>query len=164
MRNYKTSDFSVDNHTVIRYCMNMNSTLNSEVEADRLPSFKCPECNSGKLKVIIETWMALSLGSDIRLCLQDVGDDKEWNENSLMECYECGHQGIAEQFTSAGHIDWQKVSRNTVTYSDSSEVLVALKKLTAWVGGMSFNTPVLVSECDELIGQAVAAIAKSENR
>jgi hypothetical protein len=31
MSNYQTSDFSVDNHTVIRYCLNMNSTLKSEV-------------------------------------------------------------------------------------------------------------------------------------
>jgi hypothetical protein len=44
------------------------------------------------------------------------------------------------------------------------DLLSALKKMRAWIGGMSFTPPSLVAECDALIEQAQAAIAKAEGK
>ena len=64
-----------------------------------MSSYACPECKGTNLRVTVEVWANL-LQEDGNI--QTVEDDKdgshEWTENSVMECKDCGLDGIADEF------------------------------------------------------------------
>lgn len=61
-------------------------------------SYACPKCKSTKLRVVVETWATLHQEEDN--FETDTSDSlaHEWGENSAMECVNCGHCAISEEF------------------------------------------------------------------
>lgn len=71
--------------------------------------YHCPQCKSTNLRVVIESWATLyqeQNGDEVDLSTDTDGSlAQEWDENSAMECSDCGHCAISEEFeteTSAG--------------------------------------------------------------
>lgn len=67
--------------------------------------YHCPTCKSVDLRVVVETWATLHQtqnGDDVDL-ETDVCDSlaHEWGENSSMECVDCGHCAISEEFDTS---------------------------------------------------------------
>ena len=66
--------------------------------------YQCPKCKSTNLRVVVESWATLHQDDpdDPDNIQTDIGDSlaHEWNENSPMECSDCGHCEISLQFNS----------------------------------------------------------------
>jgi hypothetical protein len=64
--------------------------------------YKCPECGSTRLEVVVEVWATLiqtDEGFETDTTTPDASHD--WTENSVMRCCDCGCQEIAEEFKLA---------------------------------------------------------------
>lgn len=62
-------------------------------------TWKCPECGSTRLQVVVVT-MAILTQTDDNFETEVVGDH-EWHEESTMECLDCCHVGFAQDFEEA---------------------------------------------------------------
>ncbi len=77
--------------------------------------YHCPKCQSTDLRVVVESWATLHQtqnGDDVDL-ETDTGDSlaHEWDENSAMECSDCGHCAISLAFdTDASPEERQKAA------------------------------------------------------
>lgn len=60
-------------------------------------SWKCPECESDSLSVVVMTSATLVQESDGNF-QTEVDGDHEWDGNSSMTCTDCGHSGAASEF------------------------------------------------------------------
>lgn len=59
-------------------------------------SWKCPECGSDQLTVVVTTTARLTQTEDN--FETEVTGDHEWGEESYMDCLECGHGDNAGEF------------------------------------------------------------------
>lgn len=60
-------------------------------------SWKCPECESDSLSVVVMTSATLVQEPDGNF-QTDIAGDHEWDENSSMTCTDCGHSAAASDF------------------------------------------------------------------
>ena len=62
--------------------------------------YRCPECGSTNLEVVVEVWATLSQTEDNLETDTSTpkGGDHEWSDNSAMRCIVCGCDDIAERF------------------------------------------------------------------
>lgn len=59
-------------------------------------TWKCPECGSDRLTVVVTTTARLIQSEDN--FETEVQGDHEWGEESYMECLDCDHGGNAGEF------------------------------------------------------------------
>ena len=62
--------------------------------------YRCPECGSTNLEVIVEVWATL-IQTDDNLETDTSTPktaDHEWDDESVMRCVDCGWDDIAERF------------------------------------------------------------------
>ena len=71
--------------------------------------YACPKCKSTNLRVVVETWATLHQIPVVDVAGEGIDDVEletdandslahEWNENSPMECSDCGHCQISQEF------------------------------------------------------------------
>lgn len=63
--------------------------------------WKCPECGSDRLKVVVEVECNLIQEPDGNFQTEERDCNHEWTENSVMTCRDCGEQDIADKFEVA---------------------------------------------------------------
>lgn len=64
-------------------------------------SWKCPECGSKRLTVMVEVTAELTQygeGDDYNFETTTDSSDHQWDENSAMTCCDCDHCAIADEF------------------------------------------------------------------
>ena len=62
--------------------------------------YRCPECGSTNLEVVVEVWATLIQTDDNTETdtTTPKNGDHEWGDNSAMRCVDCDHSDIAERF------------------------------------------------------------------
>ena len=62
--------------------------------------YRCPECGSDNLEVVVEVWATLiQKGDGFETDTTTPADaNHEWGDNSAMRCRDCDAQEIAERF------------------------------------------------------------------
>lgn len=61
--------------------------------------WKCPKCQSTKLSVLVEVWATLTQPDNLPEDYgTDADNDHEWSENSPMQCRDCFHTAISQEF------------------------------------------------------------------
>jgi hypothetical protein len=65
--------------------------------------YRCPECGSISLEVVVEVWATLIQNADgFETDTSSPKDGShEWGDNSVMRCRDCDCQEIAERFKVA---------------------------------------------------------------
>ena len=65
--------------------------------------YRCPECGSISLEVVVEVWATLTQNAEAFETDTSTPKDAshEWGDNSVMRCQDCDCQEIAERFKVA---------------------------------------------------------------